>query len=107
MAFEHSDALFPSAELRAFLAAEFEKQCRILCFGPIPTWNDVQARFESLRRLLQRSDLIFPLQSVQLTAPELNDRAEAVRRRNQPPHKISPLPCRRPGALIAVPWTSG
>lgn len=49
MTFAHSDALFPPPELRASLAVEFEKQCRILCFGPIPTWDDVQARFEAIR----------------------------------------------------------
>jgi hypothetical protein len=52
MTFAHSDALFPPPELRAILAAEFEKQCRILCFGPIPTWDDVQARLEAIRDLL-------------------------------------------------------
>jgi hypothetical protein len=30
----------------------FEKQCRALCFGPIPTWEKVQARFEAIRNLL-------------------------------------------------------
>ena len=44
LAFAHSDALFPPPELRAILAVTFEEQCRILCFGPIPTWDDVQAR---------------------------------------------------------------
>ena len=52
MNFTHSDALFPPPEMRAILAAEFEKQCRILCFGPIPTWDDVQARLEAIRDLL-------------------------------------------------------
>jgi hypothetical protein len=52
MTFAQSDALFPPAELRAVLAVEFEKQCRILCFGPIPTWDEMQARLEELRGLL-------------------------------------------------------
>lgn len=52
MSFAKSDALFPVAELRAMLAAEFEKQCQVLCFGPFPPWDDVQARLEELRRLL-------------------------------------------------------
>jgi hypothetical protein len=52
MTFAQSDALFPPAELRAMLAVEFQKQCQVLCFGPIPTWEDVQARLESLRSLL-------------------------------------------------------
>lgn len=52
MSFSRSDALFPSAELRPMLAVEFEKQCRVLCFGPFPAWDDVQARLEELRQLL-------------------------------------------------------
>jgi len=52
MLFARSDALFPPAELRAALAAEFEAQCRVLCFGPFPLWDDVQARLEGMRELL-------------------------------------------------------
>ncbi len=52
MSFAKSDALFPAADLRAMLAVEFEKQCRVLCFGPFPAWDAVQARLEELRQLL-------------------------------------------------------
>jgi hypothetical protein len=52
MSFATSDALFPPAKLRAILAAEFERQCRTLCFGPYPTWDEVQARLEAIRGLL-------------------------------------------------------
>ena len=52
MSFSKSDALFPRAELRRMIAAEFERQCRVLCFGPFPRWDAVQDRFESLRALL-------------------------------------------------------
>jgi hypothetical protein len=52
MSFAGSDALFPPAELRAMIAAAFEAQCRVLCFGPSPTWDDVQARLEEIRELL-------------------------------------------------------
>ena len=52
MSFAKSDALFPPAELRAVLAAEFEKQCRVLCFGAFPTWDEVQARLEGVREML-------------------------------------------------------
>ena len=52
MSFAKSDALFPPAELRAVIAAEFETQCRVLCFGPFPTWDEVQARLEDIRELL-------------------------------------------------------
>ncbi len=52
MSFAKSDALFPSPPLRNVLAAEFEKQCKILCFGPIPTWNDLQRKLDAIRDLL-------------------------------------------------------
>ena len=52
MSFARSDALFPSAALRASIAADFEAQCRILCFGRSPTWGEVEARFEDIRNLL-------------------------------------------------------
>jgi hypothetical protein len=52
MSFARSDALFPPPELRSVLAVEFERQCRVLCFGPIPTWDEVQARLEAIRDLL-------------------------------------------------------
>ena len=37
MSFARSDALFPPGDLRATIAAAFEAQCRMLCFGPSPT----------------------------------------------------------------------
>jgi hypothetical protein len=52
MSFAKSDALFPPAELRAAIAAGFEAQCRVLCFGPLPGWDEVQARLEEIRELL-------------------------------------------------------
>ena len=52
MSFAKSDALFPPADLRAVIAAGFEAQCRVLCFGPFPTWDEVQARLEEIRGLL-------------------------------------------------------
>ena len=52
MSFATSDALFPPAELAAALGAEFEKQCRILCFGAFPTWDEMQARLAEIRVLL-------------------------------------------------------
>jgi hypothetical protein len=52
MSFAKSDALFPSAGLRASIAADFEAQCRILFFGPSPTWAEVEARFADVRSLL-------------------------------------------------------
>ena len=52
MSFATSDALFPSPDLRAAIATTFEAQCRVLCFGPYPTWDDVQDRLEGIRALL-------------------------------------------------------
>jgi hypothetical protein len=52
MSFAKSDALFPSAGLRAAIAADFEAQCRNLCFGPSPTWDQVEAKFAEIRSLL-------------------------------------------------------
>ena len=52
MSFARSDALFPPPDLRAAIAAGFEAQCRVLCFGPFPTWDEVEARLENIRGLL-------------------------------------------------------
>jgi hypothetical protein len=49
MSFAKSDALFPPRELARTLAREYEMQCRQLCFGPFPSWNDIQDRFVTLR----------------------------------------------------------
>lgn len=52
MSFAGSDALFPSPELERMLGAEYEAQCRQLCLGPYPSWNEVSARFDGLKELL-------------------------------------------------------
>jgi hypothetical protein len=52
MSFAHSDALFPPGNLAAVIGPEYESQCRLLCYGPFPTWDEVQARFLELRSLL-------------------------------------------------------
>ncbi len=52
MRFAGSDALFPPSELAATIGAEYEGQCKMLCYGPYPTWAEVQARFLELRDLL-------------------------------------------------------
>lgn len=48
----NSDAIFPTGGLADTLAAEYEAQCRALCYGPFPSWSEVQARFGELRPLL-------------------------------------------------------
>lgn len=52
MRFSNSDALFPPADLSAVIGAEYEAQCRMLCYGPYPSWPEVQARLAQLRELL-------------------------------------------------------
>lgn len=52
MSFAKSDALFPTGKLLATIKTNFEQQCRVLCFGPSPSWDDVQARFLEIRSLL-------------------------------------------------------
>lgn len=52
MRFATSDALFPRDTLSATLGAEYEVQCRQLCFGAYPAWSEVLRRFEHLRSLL-------------------------------------------------------
>jgi len=52
MTFARSNALFPTGNLAIALAAEYESQCRALCFGQFPSWSAVEARLEALRHLL-------------------------------------------------------
>jgi hypothetical protein len=52
MSFAKSDALFPAADLSTAIAGVFAEQCRVLCFGPFPAWDEVQARLEGIRELL-------------------------------------------------------
>jgi Nucleotidyl transferase AbiEii toxin, Type IV TA system len=52
MCFANSDALFPPDDLRPVIAAAFEQQCRVLCFGPAPVWAEVEARLTELRQIL-------------------------------------------------------
>jgi hypothetical protein len=49
MSFTHSDALFPPETLAGTLKSEYEAQCRQLCLGPYPSWEELQARFETLK----------------------------------------------------------
>ena len=52
MRFSRSDALFPPPDLAAVIGAEYEMQCRMLCYGPYPSWAEIQARLLELRELL-------------------------------------------------------
>jgi hypothetical protein len=52
MRFSKSDALFPPTALATIISAQYEAQCRPLCYGPYPAWPEVQARLLELRSLL-------------------------------------------------------
>jgi hypothetical protein len=52
MRFSNSEALFPPEDLSAQIAAAYEEQCRLLCYGSHPSWQEVLARFKELRELL-------------------------------------------------------
>jgi predicted nucleotidyltransferase component of viral defense system len=52
MCFANSDALFPNGELADLIGKEYESQCRLLCYGPYPSWAELQSRFVELRDLL-------------------------------------------------------
>jgi hypothetical protein len=52
MRFSRSDALFPPPDLAVVIGAEYEMQCQMLCYGPYPSWAEIQARLLELRELL-------------------------------------------------------
>jgi hypothetical protein len=52
MRFANSIAFFPPDELSAELGAAYERQCKILCYGPYPSWQQVRSRFEEIKSLL-------------------------------------------------------
>jgi len=54
MSFARSNALFPPPDLAETIGIKYETQCRTLClcYGPYPSWAEVQARFLEIRRLL-------------------------------------------------------
>lgn len=52
MSFDRSEALFPPPALSKIIGAEYDTQCRMLCYGPYPTWDEVQNRFMALKKLL-------------------------------------------------------
>jgi hypothetical protein len=52
MNFATSEALFPTAALVAVIGEEYEGQCKMLCYGPYPSWAEVQARFAEVREFL-------------------------------------------------------
>jgi len=52
LCFAGSDALFPPQALSVVLGAEYEKQCRALCYGRFPSWPELLNRLADIRSLL-------------------------------------------------------
>lgn len=52
MTFANSDAIYPSPELSKVLGFEYERQCKLLCYGRLPSWAEVRSRFDELKDVL-------------------------------------------------------
>jgi hypothetical protein len=52
LSFRNSLALFPDSELQSYLSQEYTLQCRPLCYGDFPTWEEIVGCFESCRAWL-------------------------------------------------------
>jgi hypothetical protein len=52
MRFSASDALFPAEGLSKILGVQYEEQCKLLCYGPYPSWKQIMAQFDELRAYL-------------------------------------------------------
>lgn len=52
MSFARSDALFPPDKLSTAIGAEYDAQCRMLCYGTYPSWAEIQARLRKMKKLL-------------------------------------------------------
>ncbi len=52
MRFGQSDALFPPPDLSPVISAQYEAQCKMLCYGPYPPWPAILARLMEIRDLL-------------------------------------------------------
>jgi hypothetical protein len=52
LSFANSQALFPTGELRTLIIKEYQQQCRDLCYGSYPAWQEVADTFEQMRHKL-------------------------------------------------------
>ncbi|AFZ57621.1 nucleotidyl transferase AbiEii/AbiGii toxin family protein [Anabaena cylindrica FACHB-243] len=52
LSFSKSIAIFPTGDLRQLIAKEYSQQCRNLCYGDYPTWEEIESCFEQLRNIL-------------------------------------------------------
>jgi Nucleotidyl transferase AbiEii toxin, Type IV TA system len=52
LSFANSQALFPTGELQMLISREYQQQCRDLCYGSYPAWQEVADTFEAMRNKL-------------------------------------------------------
>lgn len=52
LSFAPSAGVFPVAEVRAQIVADYDEQCRTLCYGAYPSFDEIVGRFEEIRDLL-------------------------------------------------------
>jgi predicted nucleotidyltransferase component of viral defense system len=52
MSFANSNAIFPTGQLRSKIIADYSDQCGRLCYGPVPSWSEVEGLFNGLRPYL-------------------------------------------------------
>jgi hypothetical protein len=52
LSFSDSEALFPAGDLRRELGRDYERECRVLFYGPYPSFDEALAGFEEIRRWL-------------------------------------------------------
>ena len=52
LSFADSAGVFPAAEVRAQIVADYDEQCRILCYGTYPSFDEIVGRFEEIRDAL-------------------------------------------------------
>jgi len=50
--FANSAALFPTGDLRKAISKAYTEQCKILCYGSYPSWEEVEECFSSIRSKL-------------------------------------------------------
>lgn len=52
LSFSKSIAIFPTGDLRQLIAKEYSQQCKSLCYGDYPKWEEIESCFEQLRNIL-------------------------------------------------------
>jgi len=52
LSFANSKALFPTEDVRSMIVDAHNRQCKNLCYGDYPAWEQVEDRFNELREYL-------------------------------------------------------